>query len=163
MSISIYHHSAVLTLLLQHVGCHLPHSNQRSLLPLPDALRQSIGALRSFLQCRSQLRNTEAMRCWSIDVSSVWCACRCQLRWTYSLRAAPAYLLQSPDPLAPCYHIRSHPLPTRVTNAQLACMFEPEANAFYRNHREVHWEWFLWREAGFTPSDEDSDDEEEER
>ena len=72
-------------------------------------------------------------------------------------------LLQSPDPLAPCYHIRSHPLPARVTNAQLACMFEPEANAFYRNHREVHWEWFLWREAGFTPSDEDSDDEEEER
>ena len=71
-------------------------------------------------------------------------------------------LLQSPDLLAQHYHIRSHPLPVRVTNAQLACMFEPGANAFYRNHRELHWEWFLWREAGFTPSDEESAESEDE-
>jgi hypothetical protein len=71
-------------------------------------------------------------------------------------------LLQSPDLLAQHYHIRSHPLPVRVTNAQLACMFEPGANAFYRNHRELHWEWFLWREAEFTPSDEESAESEDE-
>ena len=68
-------------------------------------------------------------------------------------------LTLSPNPLANYYHVRSHPLPVRVTNAQLACMFEPEANAFYRNHREIHWEDFLWRDCGFTPSDEESDDD----
>ena len=64
-------------------------------------------------------------------------------------------LLLAPRPAASYFHVRSHPLPVTVTSAQIAQMFEPEANAFYHNHRDIHWEWFLWS----TTSEEEDDEE----